>query len=163
MGGWASVNYWPTDEKGILQLVYKAEGTEGDMPDGRYTVHIEKQDYTTVEFSVELSTDAAQRYNHITPHVFILPKQGIIAAVVVDAAGKSVSSAAYQIVGTDGRTVWSGYGIETGRIESAPISDGYYTLKIHAYIGGEYTAIARSVTMSGGTDMFLGNIVLGSK
>lgn len=162
------ISGWETDSNGRIRFTYTPQGT-GSIPDGTYTIHIEKQNYTTVESLITLTTDDSQKYSAFSPHTFTMPKQGIITAVIVDEAGKPATYASYKLISADGKMMGNGYPIETGRIESAPIPDGQYNLQVHmtSYDNAtgrntEYES-ERSVTMTGGTNMFLGNITLVKK
>lgn len=158
---------WEADDNGRIQFKYTPKGT-GTILDGHYTIHIEKQNYTTVEVPIESTTDEAQKYSSFSPHIFTLPKQGIIAFVMVDESGKPLLGS-FKLIDAQGRQIDRDYAIETGRAETEPIADGQYTLQMHMsdYDSAtgrsiEYEA-ERSVTMTGGVDMFLGNIVLTKK
>ncbi len=161
-GDWLTAGYWLTNENGRLQLGYESEGAKNDVPDGNDIIHIEKKNYTSIEFPVELTTDTAKKYNHITPNTFTIQKQGTIAAIIVDEAGKPMIYARYKLIGADGKIMSNGYPVDTGRIESDPVPDGQYTLHINDGYDDSTThaPIDRVVTMQGGVNMFLGNITL---
>lgn len=161
--GW--YGYWETDDNGSIQFEYAPKGT-GAIQDGFYTVHIEKQNYTTVEFPIESTTDEAQKYSSFLPNTFTLPKQGVIAAVVVDADGKPITNGRFTLVDSQGETMATGEAIQTGRIETKPVPDGQYMLHVGDSYWGEgfnYNPVEQNVTMSGGIDVFLGRITLPKK
>ena len=158
------LGYWNTDENGRVEFEYLPEGGKGDIPDGSYTVHIEKQSYTSLATPVVLTTDAAQKRNQISPHAFTLAKWGTIAAVIVDTSGKPIS-AYYKLIDTQGKELSTGYATDTGRIETSPVPDGVYTLRVNiTYSDGSlYDPLEKLVTLVGGKDIFLGNLVLTKK
>ncbi len=163
-GGWYV--YWETDENGRREFEYSPGGRKGDIPDGHYTIHIEKQNYTTVEFPIESTTDEARKYSSFFPNTFILPKQGIIAAVVVDTDGKPITNGRFTLVDSQGKTMASGEAIQTGRIETKSVPDGQYMLHVGDSYWGEgfnYNPVEQNITMSGGIDVFLGRITLTKK
>jgi len=157
--GW--YDYVSTNDNGSTEFSY-APKSERNVPDGNYTVHIAKDNYSPLEVPIEFKTDESIKYIQVIPHTFTIQKWGVIAAVFVDQFGKPPSSLSMVIDDMQGKTLGQSFGQQTGRFEMPPLPDGQYFLRTYPS-QTYYEPFEQVVRMEGGKDIFLGNISLVKK
>ena len=159
-GSW--YNFLYADDNGRVEMSYVPK-SERNVPDGSYTAHITKDNYSPLEVPIEFKTDESIKYIQVIPHTFTIQKWGTFAAVLLDSLGKPMSGVTIAVVDTQGKMVGKNSSQQTGRVEMPPLPDGQYVLRIHPGIEGSYEFPERNVRMEGGKDMFLGNITVVKK
>lgn len=154
-------NYVYSDDNGRIELSYVPK-VERYIPDGNYTIHISKENYSPLEMPVEFKTDESIKYIQVIPHTFTVQKRGVIAAVLVDPLGEPMSGVSIVIVDTQGKSWGGNFSEQTGRVEMPPLPDGQYVISTYPS-QSTYEPFQRTVSMEGGKDMFLGNITVVKK
>ena len=144
--GWRG--YWNTDDSGRIRLNPSVKGSNDDVPDGAYTVHIEKEYYSSVESKIELIT------HQFLPNKFVLKKWGKITAVVVNQSNSPVSSVYFWLVDIQGKKYEYSQTSDTGRMETNFLPDGQYTLYLKK---DNYDPLEKAIEMSG-ADIYLDRI-----
>ncbi|MFH1029919.1 MAG: hypothetical protein V1770_01515 [bacterium] len=139
-------SYWNTDKTGKVYFSYTAK--DKGIPDGDFTIHIEKQNYTSTKEKINMLDDSALQAVKISPNKFTLRKWGKITGLVITESGDVADGAGWKVTNNKGEYIGefgnkevesfsalpNGYTTSTGRLETFPVPDGKYTL--HVSCGG---------------------------